>query len=234
MFEFNTSTPLAMPDAAPTPQPQPRRPSTRAHAQASVLVPIRSLGEHHRGRILAHLLALEPGDRYFRFGLAVSDAQIHAYVQALDFDRDEVFGIYNRRLELIAVAHLAYAADLRLNACAEFGVSVLAQARGRGFGTRLFERAMVHARNRGVRLLFIHALSENTAMLKIARQAGAQVRHDGADAEALLALPAATLDSHLSEWVTEQTAQADYQLKLQARAFARWMAQWQSAWRWPS
>lgn len=233
MFDFNTPAPVAMPDAALSTPKHPRRPSTRAHPGAGVLVPIRSLGEHHRGRILTHLLALEAGDRYFRFGMAVSDAQIRAYVQALDFDRDEVFGIYNRRLELIAVAHLAYAADLRLNACAEFGVSVWAAARGRGFGARLFERAMVHARNRGVRLLFVHALSENTAMLKIVRQAGAQVRHDGPDAEALIKLPSATLDSHLSEWVTEQTAQADYQLKLQARQFAHWMAQWQSAWRWP-
>ena len=52
----------------------------------------------------------------------------------------------------------------------EFGVSVLPKARRRGFGRRLFEHAMLHARNRGVETMFIHALSENTAMLKIARE----------------------------------------------------------------
>ena len=30
------------------------------------------------------------------------------YVQQIDFDRDEVFGIFNRRLRLLAMAHLAY------------------------------------------------------------------------------------------------------------------------------
>ena len=33
---------------------------------------------------------------------------------------------------------------------------------------------MLHARNRDVETMFIHALSENTAMLKIAREAPAR------------------------------------------------------------
>ena len=77
----------------------------------------------------------------------------------LDFDQDEVFGIFNRRLELIALAHLAHAEPHagRPEAApmSEFGVSVIQNARGRGFGARLFEHAMLHARNRGVQTLFI-------------------------------------------------------------------------------
>ena len=90
-----------------------------------------------------------------------------------------MFGIFNRRLELIALAHLAHrAADASRGraAASEFGVSVLPKARRRGFGRRLFEHAMLHARNRGVETMFIHALSENTAMLKLARNAGATDR----------------------------------------------------------
>jgi hypothetical protein len=53
--------------------------------------------------------------------------------------------------------------------------------------SRLFERAVMHARNEGVDMLFIHALSENTAMLKIARNAGAAlVERDGSETEAYL------------------------------------------------
>ena len=47
---------------------------------------------------------------------------------------------------------------------------------------------MLHARNRGVQTLFIHALSENTAMLRIARNAGATVERDGPESEAWLRL----------------------------------------------
>jgi len=92
-------------------------------------VPIRTLGTGHRDQIAAHLQALEPADRYLRFGYAASDEQIRRYVDQLDFERDELFGIFNRRLHLIAMAHLAFSVDPELKTCAEFGVSV-ARARG--------------------------------------------------------------------------------------------------------
>ncbi|MDR7308050.1 GNAT family N-acetyltransferase [Rhodoferax saidenbachensis] len=188
------------------------------------LVPIRSLGENHRGRIARHLLALEPQDRYLRFGQWTRDEQIQQYVDALDFERDEIFGIYNRKLELIAVAHLAYAKDQRYDSCAEFGVSVLPGARGRGYGARLFDRAAMHASNDGVSLMFIHALTENAAMLKIARNAGARVERDGSESEAYLRLPPATLDSRMTEMIEEQIAQTDYRLKSQAKSFWSFLA----------
>jgi len=190
----------------------------------SVMVPIRSLGPGHRGRIAAHLLALEPHDRYLRFGYAAHDEQIQRYVDALDFERDDIFGIYNRRLELIAMAHLAFSRDPEASACAEFGVSVVARARGRGYGGRLFERAVMHARNEGVDLMFIQALSENTAMIKIARNAGATLERIGSETEAHLRLPPATLDSRMSEMVEEQLAKTDYRLKVQAKNFLDFLA----------
>lgn len=191
---------------------------------APVIVPIRSLGPGHRDRIAAHLLALEEHDRYLRFGYAANDEQIRRYVEQLDFERDDIFGIYNRKLELIAMAHLAFMQDADAPACAEFGVSVAHKARGRGYGSRLFERAVMHARNEGVELLFIHALSENIAMLKIARKAGATLERAGGETEAYLRLPPATLDSRVSELVEEQLAQTDYRLKVQAKNFLGFLA----------
>ncbi|RYF31059.1 MAG: GNAT family N-acetyltransferase [Comamonadaceae bacterium] len=187
--------------------------------RSPVMVPIRSLGPSHRARILGHLLSLGDHDRYLRFGYAASNEQIERYVAGLDFERDEIFGIYNRRLELIAMAHLAFSVDPTCASCSEFGVSVLGHARGRGYGGRLFERAVMHARNEGVTMMFIHALSENTAMLKIARNAGATVQRDGSESEAYLKLPLATLDSRVSEIVEDQFAEVDYRLKVQARQF---------------
>lgn len=182
-------------------------------------VPIRSLGARQRDRVGSHLMALDQGDRYLRFGYPATDAQISKYVDAMDFERDEVFGIFNRHLELIAMAHLAHpviAVVTERPPMSEFGVSVLPKARGRGFGRRLFEHAVLHARNRGVQTLFIHALSENTAMLKIARAAGATVERDGSESEAWLKLPPDTLASHVGEMVERQAAELDYRLKLHA------------------
>jgi GNAT superfamily N-acetyltransferase len=180
------------------------RPPLVENARSSavaVMVPIRSLGPSHTERIGQHLLRLAPADRYLRFGYAANDAQIKRYVAGLNFERDEIFGIYNRRLELIAMAHLAFAVEADFTSCAEFGVSVLPHARGRGYGTRLFDRAVMHARNEGVRMIFIHALSENTNMLNIARAAGAKVERDGSESEAYLRLQPADLDSRMTEMV---------------------------------
>ena len=184
-----------------------------------IMVPIRSIGPSQGERIATHLLALDGHDRYLRFGYAANDEQIRRYVSGLDFERDEIFGIYNRRLELIAMAHLAFSTDPRLQSCAEFGVSVLAKVRGRGFGARLFDRAVMHARNEGVEMMFIHALSENTAMLNIARNAGAVIERNGSESEAYLKLPPADLDSRMSELLAEQIARTDYRLKVQAKQF---------------
>lgn len=202
---------LRPPVAGAEPPTEPRAPP--------VLVPIRSLGVNHRGRIARHLKALDPRDRYLRFGFSANDEQIQRYADSLNFERDEIFGIYNRRLELIAMAHLAFSVDPELAACAEFGVSVLKSARGRGYGARLFDRAAMHARNEGVSRMFIYALSENTAMLKIARDAGATVERDGSESEAHLHLQPATFDTYLTELLAEQVAQTDYRIKVQVKQF---------------
>jgi GNAT superfamily N-acetyltransferase len=175
--------------------PPPQRPTARRW------IPIRSLAERHRPRILAHLMALPEHDRYLRFGYAASDAQIARYTDLIDFAQDEVFGVFNRRLELIAMAHLAGLPDTRE---AEFGVSVLPAARGRGYGARLFDHAVLH-----------HALTENTAMLRIARNAGATVQRDGGETVARLQLPPDTLRSHLDAFIESSAAEVDYRLKAQ-------------------
>ena len=198
--------------------------STPRLAPTPVLVPIRSIGPHERDRIARHLLALDEHDRYLRFGYAASDEQIQRYVDGLNFERDELFGIYNRKLDLIAVAHVAFAPADQASDCAEFGVSVAKHARGRGYGARLFERAVVTARNEGVGMLFIHALSENAAMLKIARNGGANVVRSGSESEAHLVLPPATLDSRMSEIALEQFAEIDYRLKNRAKQFWAFLA----------
>ena len=187
-------------------------------------VPIRALSPRHKPRITRHLCALPPADRYLRFGYAATDEQIDRYVAGLNFRRDEIFGVFNRRLELVAMAHLAYSVDPQWATCAEFGVSVSPHQRGKGLGARLFGHAVVHARNQGVSLLFIHALSENVAMLKIARQAGAVVQRDGSESDAYLSLPVANLESQLSGLVQDQMAELDYQLKMQAHQFRQWLA----------
>lgn len=201
------------PSSPSSPSPAEPRPPHR-------WIPVRSLGPEHRPRIGSHLLELDEHDLYLRFGYRPGPERIHQYVQALDFERDELFGIFNRRLEVVAMAHLAFISPSSIDAAAassaEFAVSVRDRSRGRGYGTRLFDRAVMHARNRGIGSLTIHALSENVAMLNLARKAGATVLRHGSEAEARLALPPEDWSSHLEEAVETQAAELNYRLKVQA------------------
>jgi GNAT superfamily N-acetyltransferase len=182
-------------------------------------IPILQLSPRHRLKIVRHLCELNAHDRYLRFGYAATNEHIGRYVEGLNFLRDEVYGVFNRRLELVAMAHLAFSIDPQWSTCAEFGVSVLSQCRGKGLGAKLFDHAVLHARNEGVRMLFIHALSENSAMLRIAKNAGARVERDGSESEAYLELPAANLDSQVTQILNEQMSEMDYQVKAKAKHF---------------
>lgn len=175
-------------------------------------LPVRTLGPQHRSRITTHLQALTEQDRNLRFGHAASDEQISHYVNRLDFARDEIFGVFDSQLALVAMSHLAFDGAQGL---AEFGVSVLPQMRGKGVGGRLFGHAVTHARNRGALVMAIHIARENTAMLSIVRRAGAQIQFDGPDATAQLDLPAHTVASHVQALVESQAANWDYRIKMQ-------------------
>jgi hypothetical protein len=56
-------------------------------------------------------------------------------------------------------------------------------------------------------------------MLRIVRNAGATVEHDGGASDAWLKLPSDSLASHLEAMVEQHAAELDYRLKVQAHRF---------------
>jgi ribosomal protein S18 acetylase RimI-like enzyme len=175
-------------------------------------LPIRDLGASDRGRVWAHFLALDRGDRTLRFGFGASDAQICHYVHQIDLAHDKLFGVFNRSLRLLAIAHLAFEEGGK---SAEFGVSVLQRGRGRGIGARLFEHAVRLARNRGARSLVLYVARNNATMLDIARRAGASLSFDGMEATVNLPLQENTLASQIEEKFQQHAAELDYRVKQQ-------------------
>src|SRR5436309_4528100 len=131
---------------------------------------VQRLTEGGRAALATHFLALSPDDRRLRFGASLSAERLAAYVAEIDLGRDAVFGVFDDALELIGVAHVAFADDV-----AELGISVLPEYRGRGAGRALFARAAEHARNRFVPRLFMHCLAENAAIMHIARTSGMDI-----------------------------------------------------------
>lgn len=189
------------------------------HVVDGALVPICALGPEHTAKIKIHLRALNERDRYLRFGMAMSDAHIDRYVDGLDFKRDDIYGIFNSRLQLAAMAHLAMMELPSGKKESEFGVSVLPDWRSRGYGARLFERAAMHARNQGAFEMMIHALSENAPMISIARKFGGSIEREGSETQAFVRLPDPTLESRLTELVADQFSHANYEVKEQVKQF---------------
>ncbi|HEY3076565.1 MAG TPA: GNAT family N-acetyltransferase [Burkholderiales bacterium] len=179
-------------------------------------IPIRELSRAERPALRSHFLALGPQDRRLRFGTPLGNHAVHAYIERMDFAHDAVFAVADDELKLLGVAHLA-----RGDGHAELGVSVLEGHRGRGVGGALLERAHLHARNWGVHALFMHCLTENAAMMRLARRQNMDIVAEAGEADAWLKLPPADAASHFGAVFAQRVALFDYALKSQLAAARR-------------
>jgi GNAT superfamily N-acetyltransferase len=171
-------------------------------------VPVKELSAFDRPALARHFLALGGEDRRLRFGGWLRDDAIELYVAGIDFIRDAVFGAVDDELHIIGAAHLARSAKF-----AELGISVLPGHRRRGVGAALLRRAHTHARNRGIRELFMHYLAENGAMMHLARAQGMDIAQASGEADAWLKLPSADATRRMGEMFEQRTAMVDYALK---------------------
>lgn len=121
---------------------------------AATLLPMCRFVRGDTLRILEHLLALNADDRFLRFSHAIRDDGMANYVAALDFKRDHLHGLCNANGDILALAHVA-----TRDGEADFGLSVLASARGYGFGRALFQHAIALARSHGANRIVCHSIS---------------------------------------------------------------------------
>jgi RimJ/RimL family protein N-acetyltransferase len=144
------------------------------------------LGVTDRDALHQHFARLHTEDLRLRFGRLPDPEWLRHYVDGIDFTRDAVIGVRDGA-DLAGVTHVAL-----FEGAAELGLSVLPGHRRRGIASAMFERGVLHARNRGVVELFVHCLTENQAMRRIARNAGMRILVEGADTDAWIELAPAT------------------------------------------
>jgi hypothetical protein len=99
--------------------------------------------------------------------------------------------------------------------------------RGRGVGSALFARAAGHVRNRSISNLFMHCLSENAAIMHIARKSGMSIVAEAGDVDAHLALSPANPASITGEFLTDRVARYDYALRAHIAAWRAITAAWE-------
>lgn len=165
------------------------------------------LDDTDRAALQQHFCALPPADLRMRFGRVPGEDWLRSYVDGLDFSRDTVLGVRDatpRAARLLGVTHVA-----SYQGAVELGLSVLPEARRQGIASAMFDRAALHARNRGVVELFMHCLAENRAMRTIASRAGMRVVMEDGEVDAWIELPVATPFSLGREFITRQQAIVD-------------------------
>jgi GNAT superfamily N-acetyltransferase len=170
------------------------------------------LDETHRDAMRDHFVALSSEDRRLRFGSPLATRAVIEYVDGIDFERDVLLGLQGANGALIGIAHVAFSDD-----GAELGISVLPGYRRRGAGSALFAGAVEQARGRNVSRVYMHCLSENAAMMHIARRAGMKIVVSAGDADAHLALPAGEVSRFDEKALLKRIALYDWALRALAR-----------------
>jgi GNAT superfamily N-acetyltransferase len=170
------------------------------------MIIIRKLLAHELAALTDHLLRMDADDRRLRFGHVVAPARVRAYVAAIRWPRTWVVGAFEDGV-LRGVAELR-AGGATGTRSAELSVTVERAWQNQGLGTRLLEKALLVARNRGFRSLFLLCLPENRKMQHIARKFGDRVTFEDGDVEVRIANPepdafswfAETADDAASLW----------------------------------
>lgn len=149
---------------------------------------IRRIGHAARDELKRHLLRLSTCQRRMRFNGSVSDGFIETYCRGLPGASSMILGCYADGA-LRGAAELFILTDNSPRRSCEIALSVEASHQGRGIGTRLVRRMLVLASNRRVRTMHVLYAPGNKRMENIARRFNAAVSSDGAQAEAVLAVP---------------------------------------------
>jgi RimJ/RimL family protein N-acetyltransferase len=176
---------------------------------------IRKLWPSESGKFRDHLLRLDKDSRRLRFAHGVADAFIEDYAARMNDMGSLVFGF-------IVDGEVRAAAELRKlgdtwGREAEAAFSVEKAYQDQGIGTELMGRVIRTARNRGVQLLYMSCLAENSKMQAIARKHEAELHFEYGEVVGEIVPEGANYFSILAEAVEDRVGFMMAVLDLQAR-----------------
>ena len=177
---------------------------------------IRKLWKAHAADYANHLLRLDPISRRNRFGGTVADAFLRHHADSAFDHGSVIYGFF-------ADGVLRGAAELRPFGVrqAEAAFSVERYWQSHGVGTELLERALLAARNRGVKQLHITCLLENQRMQQLAGKFDADMHRDFDSVVGEVEAPYPTPLSVLREIIADGTGLATACLDAQWRMLRR-------------
>jgi GNAT superfamily N-acetyltransferase len=162
-----------------------------------------------------HLLRLDAESRRNRFGLALADELIEAYMASPTWRGAVLHGFLVDGV-LRGVAELKpFGAAFPTEAEAAFSIEKPWQSHG--VGSALLARTLLAARNRGIRQVHMACLADNSRMQQLARKFAAQLSFDFGNVVGEVAAPHPTPLSLFREVVADGHGFASAMLDAQAR-----------------
>jgi GNAT superfamily N-acetyltransferase len=162
-----------------------------------------------------HLLRLDAESRRNRFGLALADELIEAYVASPTWRGAVMHGFLVDGV-LRGVAELKpFAVAFSTEAEAAFSIEKPWQSHG--VGSALLARTLLAARNRGIRQVHMACLADNARMQQLARKFAARLSFDFGNVVGEVAAPHPTPLSLMRELVADSHGLASAMLDAQAR-----------------
>ncbi len=176
---------------------------------------IRKLWPTETDRFRDHLLRLDKETRRMRFAHGVSDAFIEDYASRMSEMGSIVYGYFVDG-EMRGAAELRKLGDVWGHE-AEAAFSVEKAYQEKGIGTELMGRVIRSARNRGVHLLYMSCLAENSKMQAVARKHEADLRFEYGEVIGEIVPQDPNYFSILAEAVEDRVGYMLAVLNLQAR-----------------
>jgi GNAT superfamily N-acetyltransferase len=176
----------------------------------------RKLLPSERALLAEHLMRLSADDRRLRFGgMLLRDEALRRYVDSIDWAHSWHVGFFAEgALRGVVQLSVPRREDLGVlpwmrPGAAEFAVSVEKPWQRKGVATRLLGQAVVVARNRNVRDLYMLCLPENEPMRRLARKVGIHLVFRDGEITGHVDLPAPSQITVFAEFAVEAAAAID-------------------------
>lgn len=167
-----------------------------------------------------HLKKLGQRDRVQRFGLIVDDEWIDGFVRPLANDMSTIIiGHFDQSLGLDGAAQVSLV-DRLGERFADFGVSVIPEARHRGIGYHLLQRGLCWARAHGATRVWSLCAPDNVEMRSLGRQQNISTSILEGSCEARIDPQPLTVGNLAREMLDDFTGEWDYRSKAHKVAFS--------------
>ena len=142
--------------------------------------------DYEKDLVIEHFKRMDKEDLRLRFGYQITDFMLEKYINESWYKpHNQWFCVFESPEKVIATVHVSFN-----DGEAEMGCTVEEDYRNMGLGSALFRRGATWVGTYGVRKIYMHCLSENEAIQKIAKKNSMTVVTIGqGEKEAQITLP---------------------------------------------